>query len=154
MSSYRLPNLKLADYQRLSSDEQYLLISSIHALYERMLGVTPPSEGAAPTLTVAPAPAPEAPVTPSITYQPMPYPENRAAPQRLARRMQNGGIRALIIQAIPHVGAELTGDVNYARVTATTPYSTHGVRALLHRMFKDGTLERCGRARYRLRRES
>ncbi len=35
--SYRLPNLSLEQYKLLSADEQYLLISSIHTLYEQSL---------------------------------------------------------------------------------------------------------------------
>ena len=34
--SYRLPNISIEHYRLLDADEQYLLISSIHALYEKM----------------------------------------------------------------------------------------------------------------------
>lgn len=127
--SYRLPLISKEQYRLLPADEQYLLISSIHSLYAKMLGA-------------APAEAAPEPSTPT--------PQN-VAPEPRARRGAGGGIRALIIKAFEGV-SELDTDQIYARVTRDAPFSTHGVRALTHRLLREGVLERVGRARYRLKR--
>jgi hypothetical protein len=148
--SYRLPNLNVEQYRLLPADEQYLLISSIHALYERMLGAP---GGAVPMPTPVPqAPAPAFEPTP-ITAAPITH-SNRASPDpNRPRRNQNGGIRSLILAAFANSAGrriELTTEELFYAVTVTTPYSTHGVRAITHRLLREGVLERVGRAKYRL----
>ena len=140
MPTYRLPLITVEQYRRLPADEQYLLISSIHSLYVKMLeqGGTPPS---------AVAPAAPVPVSPQPqNAQPAP----RAPANSRVRRNQNGGIRAAIIRALSGGGSYSTDEL-YTRVTQDAPYSTHGVRALTHRLVKQGVIERVGRARYRLK---
>jgi len=146
MPSYRLPTISLEQYRLLPADEQYLLISSIHTLYERMLGA--PSADAAmtpPALSLVPD-LPTLPEAQEIV-QSTPAQLKSAARQRAFRR---GSSSAYIMEVMLEAGdmASLTPQEIHRRVSAkTTTVSEQAVWTAVHRLVSQGVLERTGDGR-------
>lgn len=145
--NYRLPNLSLSQYRLLPADEQYLLISSIHALYERMLGVAPPAEALPRASAPMPAPAEVIPL-------PVALEAAQGTPdtvKRLARKISPGSTRSLILDVFMNAGeiAALTPQEIHQRVSSRTPTEYNAIRTALHRLVSQGLIERADYARYR-----
>ncbi len=147
--AYKLPNLTLAQYRLLPADEQYLLISSIHSLYEKLLGLSPTP--AQPTRRSRPAPAPVEP-QPEI-------PAQLNVPTARERAFRRGSSSAYIMEIFLEAGdgAALTPDEIFKRVSDKTQAITKGaIWRVLPALVSQGVLVKDGDGRaggrYRLKR--
>lgn len=143
--SYRLPNLNVEQYRLLSADEQYLLISSIHALYERMIG-----QGT--IHSIGPAPDNVVPLREAVeNLQATPAQITHSARKRAFRK---GSSSAYIMQVMLAAGdaAALTPKEVYRRVSVLTrTVNEQAVWTALHRLAEQGVLEKTQYATYRLK---